>query len=92
MEYRLEVIFLVYHDDNISETSNYLLIVKLGQDFLSKIREIQSKIMEMNPEIQMVILESISLVSLCDGCYYDCPGQRDHMEPPYGCLSNPSKY
>lgn len=25
----------------------------------------------------------------CFGCVYDCPGQRDHMQCPTGCLHDP---
>lgn len=31
-------------------------------------------------------IDSIEPTSDCEGCRYDCPGQRDHMDCPTGCL------
>jgi hypothetical protein len=31
----------------------------------------------------------IEIAPNCYGCLHDCPGQRDHMECPSGCLHSP---
>lgn len=30
---------------------------------------------------------SVKILNHCEGCQYEAPGQRAHMNLPYGCLS-----
>jgi len=35
-------------------------------------------------------ISNIEIAPNCLGCIYECPGQRDHMQCPTGCLHDPS--
>jgi len=40
--------------------------------------------------IQMLSGQPLCEDEMCPGCFYDSPGQKNHMIPPYGCLCNES--
>lgn len=52
-------------------------------DDLDKLKQEMASLYEIS---QMYKITDVKLAPSCIGCIYDCPGQRDHMECPSGCL------
>lgn len=73
---------------NISEKT--MVSIATFHSYLDKGSDSEDEEIENSEEIlNSYELIQIKFVPQCEGCWWDCPGQRDHMQSPYGCLYEP---
>lgn len=70
-------------DLNIIKSTNTVKIRFQVESATNLLPLINSK---MEPGSKMISLKIYYPAELCEGCAYNRPDQRSHMDPPYGCL------